>query len=188
MSLEQHTHDDELATLLQSALRAETPPGLSDAQRSALMAASGAQVARPKIWKRVVLLAVACALPCALYVGVVVPQAREEARLRAAQEEQAARAEQLAVEAEQAAHAAQLAVEAEQAKQLADQEKMRAEASRVAERAAAACAADESRSLSGTSSKRARPAASKPSKLSEQPAKARASGGGCDPNDPLCGL
>lgn len=174
MSLEQHPSNDELETMLQRALRAETPPGLTDAQRATLFAAGREPPTSRLRWKRFALLAVAAALPGAVYFGVVVPQAREEARVRAAQEEQAARTAELAADAERARQRAEEA-----------QQRAREEALRVAERSAAACTPTAA-AREEPPHKRAQPTRARASKPSA-PSKAM-SGGGCDPNDPLCGL
>ena len=172
MSLDHQPSHDELEALLTTALRAETPAGLSDTQRAALLIASQAQQADRSRWRRVLLLAIACALPCVLYLGVAVPRAREEARLQAAHAQQVARAAQLAAEAERAKRRLEI-----------EQLRQREEAVRTERAAAAACEREpSSRPVEAGTRERARAA------KASRPAVKASGAGGCEPNDPLCGL
>jgi cytoskeletal protein RodZ len=174
---EWEAHEAELASLLQQALRRETPPGLSEEQR-ALLSSAVRRAERPRwLARSAAFVAVAA---CALLLWVAYADKQERA-----QREQAALR----------AHAAEQRAQREREEQRAAGEAEREAAAQRAAQAARASACDRERARTAAArapSEERPPRAGKaaPGKASDtgNAGKAGGASASCDPNDPLCGL
>jgi hypothetical protein len=192
-------HEAELAPLLRDALRAHTPPGLTEAQREVLERETRG-AGRPP-WRRRLWVALACALPLALLASwqalqpEVAPIAaeRSEPLSRPAERPDVARVEATA-EAERAAEAAARAESAARAAAAAESVQAASD-DKILRPVAGKSGGGEGAELGDPAKARCVPAETRGKKHSARAAKScppsagsRASSGGCDPNDPLCGL
>lgn len=183
-----------LAPHLRDALRGHTPPGRTSAQRDALERElrTGARALRVRALR----VALACALPVALIIGWQAHTASE--RMSAERERDAMRAAQ-ALQRErwaEEARAAEAARVAEKARRdAAEARAVEEERQPVRASAAAAARAAQAGDTNDRPAVRCPPADQRSAKRGARPAKScppaasgHAASGGCDPNDPLCGL
>jgi hypothetical protein len=179
--------DERTAALARDVLRATDVAGLDAAMR-AQIAERAARRSQPRLWPLVLAAALGGAFVVALglYYGVVEP-----ARLA----EQQARAEMIRLAAEREAERERVAME--QQHQLAVEAAKAAQAQAQVRALAAAEAANAAQEMEkpsasplGAGSDWRRPAAMHGGKSSgrARPSAASTSAGGCDPDDPLCGL